>query len=148
MNILTSFFPQMVGYEPSHLTTPYVSACFGMPWVKHVNLLLQVIKCVWAWHMCHWKMLINLVEDETWTKKSAKGWQEWDKLCSDGSLCPHKLKMPMKIRIVVKSCFSKILWNLRMSAIFCYYNSSFQLQSNVPCGNTWAMAKAMTKTFI
>jgi hypothetical protein len=31
LNILASFFPLMVSCEPLHVTTPYVSACLGMP---------------------------------------------------------------------------------------------------------------------
>ncbi len=68
--------------------------------------------------------------------------------CSDGSLPPHKLKMPMKTRIASKVVFfNKPLEFVNVNNI-CYYCSSLQLQSKVPGGKTWGMARIRTKTFI
>jgi hypothetical protein len=54
----------------------------------------------------------------TWTKKSAKGWQEWDKLVAMVAYFPTSWKCPWKQGLLVKSCFSKRLWNLWMTSIF------------------------------
>jgi hypothetical protein len=68
--------------------------------------------------------------------------------CSNGSLPPHKLKMPMETRFVSKVVFfQKTLEFANVNNIY-YYDSNLQLQSKVPCGKTWAMVKAMIKTFI
>jgi hypothetical protein len=38
----------------------------------------------------------------TWTNKSRKGRQEWEKACMDSGLWPWKLKIPIKTRFVSK----------------------------------------------
>lgn len=68
--------------------------------------------------------------------------------CSNGSLLPHKLKMPMKTRFTSKVEFFQETLEFANDINICYCNSSLQLQSKVPCGKTWAMAKALTKTII
>jgi hypothetical protein len=84
----------------------------------------------------------------TWTKKSAKGWQEWDKLVAMVVYLPTSWKMPMKTRIASKVVFfNKPLEFVNVNNI-CYYCSSLQLQSKVPGGKTWGMARIRTKTFI
>jgi hypothetical protein len=38
----------------------------------------------------------------TWTKKSGKGWSEWQRACLDAGLSHQELKTPMKIRFIIR----------------------------------------------
>jgi hypothetical protein len=45
---------------------------------------------------------VTLQKSITWTKKSSKGRQEWEKACIECGLLPQKCKTPIKTRFASK----------------------------------------------
>jgi hypothetical protein len=83
----------------------------------------------------------------TWTKKSSKRHQKWEKAYVEAGLPSQKLKMPMKTFIVSKVVLFQETFEYVDAIInICYHQQSLQLQVHVPSGLTWAIACAITKT--
>jgi len=83
LGLLESFDGSCLGHAPSKVcqyATANDKMCIGLSYsfIKDVQGAIQ--KCI------------------TWSKKSSKGKQAWDKAYIDSKLRPRKLNMPMKIR--------------------------------------------------
>ena len=82
----------------------------------------------------------------TWTKKSGKGRQEWDKACIDAGLPTRKLKTPVKTRFASKVVLFQETQEYADAISICYRRQSLKLQARVPSGMTWATARTVTQT--
>ena len=82
----------------------------------------------------------------TWTKKSGKGRQEWDRACIDAGLPTRKLKTPVKTRFASKVVLFQETQEYADAISICYRRQSLKLQARVPSGMTWATARTVTQT--
>jgi hypothetical protein len=82
----------------------------------------------------------------TWTKKSGKGRQEWDKACIDAGLPSRKLKTHVKTRFASKVVLFQETQEYADAINICYRRQSLKLQARVPSGMTWATARTVTQT--
>ena len=82
----------------------------------------------------------------TWTKKSGKGRQEWDKACIDAGLPTRKLKTPVKTRFASKVVLFQETQEYADAISICYRRQSLKLQARVPSEMTWATARTVTQT--
>ena len=82
----------------------------------------------------------------TWTKKSGKGCQEWDRACIDAGLPTRKLKTPVKTRFASKVVLFQETQEYADAISICYRRQSLKLQARVPSGMTWAIARTVTQT--
>ena len=82
----------------------------------------------------------------TWTKKSGKGRQEWDRACIDAGLPTRKLKTPVKTRFASKVVLFQETQEYADAISICYRRQSLKLQARAPSGMTWATARTVTQT--
>ena len=82
----------------------------------------------------------------TWTKKSGKGCQEWDRACIDAGLPTRKLKTPVKTRFASKVVLFQETQEYADAISICYRRQSLKLQARAPSGMTWATARTVTQT--
>ncbi len=62
----------------------------------------------------------NLQKIITWTKKSGKGRQEWERACVERRLWLQKLKTPVKTRFVSKVIMFEEVLEFKKAIILCY----------------------------
>ena len=84
----------------------------------------------------------------TWTKKSRKGGREWKEACIDAQLRPRKLKTLVKTRFASCVILFQETLEYRNAINMCYGREAAHLQVRVPDGQTWAIAKTVTKTLL
>ena len=82
----------------------------------------------------------------TWTKKSGKGCQEWEKACIDARLPTRKLKTPVKTRCASKMVLFQETQEYADAISMCYKRQSLKLQARVLSGMTWATTRTVTQT--
>ncbi len=75
----------------------------------------------------------NLQKTITWTKKSKKGRQEWERECVERGLQPQKLKTLVKTRFASKAIMFKEVLEFKGAILLCYgQQKTIALQQRVP----------------
>ncbi len=84
----------------------------------------------------------NLQKTITWTKKSGKGRQEWERACVEKGLQPQKLKTLMKIRFANKVIMFEEVLEFKEAILLCYgQQKTITLQQRVPKAKVWQLQK-------
>jgi hypothetical protein len=106
--IMTIALTSIVFYEVLKLLKPFIENCWGHAMLECCQYITNDTKAfVSLTSISIKKCLIFCKRQITWTRKSGKGWQEWQKACLETSIHPCKF-IPRNIQILKYHCL--MLW--------------------------------------
>ncbi len=138
----------VVFHEVLGLLAPFVGSCQGHAMFECCQYVLDDSKvCVGLFSISIKEAQFILQKTITWTKKSDKGCQKWQKACEQVGVPPQKLKTLMKFHFALRVVLFQETFELK-HVIVLYYGSqqSLTLQGRVLNPQVWAIAQVVTNT--
>jgi hypothetical protein len=144
LNTLATALTSVVTCDVLGLKKPYSGTCFS-------HLMSKVCQygtdsdtvCKSMKHVSMKNAQSTLQKTITWTQKSGKGRQEWEKACIEVGLPSRRLRIPVKTRFASKVVLFQETLEYSLAIIICYQRQSLQLQACIPSGLTWAIARVV-----